>query len=41
MSAPEAPLERVTARAYKIPTEQPESDGTLEWDSTTLVIAHA
>jgi L-alanine-DL-glutamate epimerase-like enolase superfamily enzyme len=41
MSAPEAPLERVTARAYEIPTEQPESDGTLQWDSTTLVIAHA
>jgi L-alanine-DL-glutamate epimerase-like enolase superfamily enzyme len=41
MSAPEAPLERITARAYKIPTEQPESDGTLEWDSTTLVVVHA
>ena len=41
MSAPEAPLERITARAYKIPTEQPESDGTLEWDSTTLMVAHA
>ena len=37
----EAPLERITARAYKIPTEQPESDGTLEWDATTLVVAHA
>ena len=36
-----APLERVTARAYRIPTEQPESDGTLEWSSTTLVVAHA
>ena len=41
MSAPEAPLERITARAYRIPTEQPESDGTLEWDSTTLVVVHA
>jgi len=41
MSAPEAPLERITARAYRIPTEQPESDGTLAWDSTTLVVAHA
>lgn len=41
MSSPEAPLERITARAYKIPTEQPESDGTLEWDSTTLVVVHA
>ena len=24
--------------AYKIPTDQPESDGTLQWDSTTLVL---
>lgn len=35
------PIERVRARAYKIPTEAPESDGTLEWDSTTAVIAEA
>lgn len=37
----EAPLERVWARAYRIPTDQPESDGTIEWDSTTLVVAYA
>ncbi len=37
----EAPIERINARAYKIPTEQPESDGTLEWDATTLVVVHA
>lgn len=24
--------------AYKVPTDAPESDGTLEWDSTTLVL---
>ncbi len=24
--------------AYKIPTDRPESDGTLKWDSTTLVL---
>jgi len=24
--------------AFTIPTEEPESDGTLEWDSTTLVL---
>jgi L-alanine-DL-glutamate epimerase-like enolase superfamily enzyme len=24
--------------AYTIPTDQPESDGTLEWDSTTIVV---
>jgi hypothetical protein len=32
-------VERVSARAYTIPTDAPESDGTLEWDSTTLVLA--
>jgi L-alanine-DL-glutamate epimerase-like enolase superfamily enzyme len=37
----EAPLESISARAYRIPTEQPESDGTLEWDATTLVVVHA
>src|SRR5579872_5797987 len=33
-----AAIRRVTARAYKIPTDQPEADGTLQWDSTTLVL---
>ncbi len=33
-----APITRVTVSAYTIPTSEPESDGTLEWDSTTLVI---
>src|SRR3954468_747085 len=36
--AAEAAIERVTVSAYEIPTDQPESDGTLEWDSTTLVL---
>jgi L-alanine-DL-glutamate epimerase-like enolase superfamily enzyme len=31
---------RVRARAYKIPTDAPEADGTMAWDSTTLVTAH-
>ena len=26
------------ATAYTVPTERPESDGTFEWDSTTIVI---
>jgi L-alanine-DL-glutamate epimerase-like enolase superfamily enzyme len=29
----------VRAWALKIPTDGPESDGTLQWDSTTLVLA--
>ncbi|MBV9214412.1 MAG: mandelate racemase, partial [Actinobacteria bacterium] len=28
-------VERVSVSAFEIPTEEPESDGTLEWDSTT------
>lgn len=32
-------ISSVLARAYRIPTERPESDGTLQWDSTTLVLA--
>jgi L-alanine-DL-glutamate epimerase-like enolase superfamily enzyme len=41
MTSPAAvPIERVTVAAYTIPTEQPESDGTFEWDSTTIVIVH-
>ena len=26
--------------AYAIPTEEPESDGTFEWSTTTLVVVH-
>ncbi len=29
---------RAEAAAYRIPTDAPESDGTIEWDSTTLVV---
>ena len=31
-------IERVTASAYTVPTDEPESDGTLAWDSTTIVV---
>ena len=33
-----AAIERVQVAAFKIPTESPESDGTLAWDATTLVL---
>jgi L-alanine-DL-glutamate epimerase-like enolase superfamily enzyme len=33
----DASVEDVAATAYEIPTDRPESDGTLEWDSTTIV----
>jgi L-alanine-DL-glutamate epimerase-like enolase superfamily enzyme len=32
------PIERLEVSAYKVPTDKPESDGTLEWNSTTLVL---
>jgi L-alanine-DL-glutamate epimerase-like enolase superfamily enzyme len=31
-------VEDLRATAYTIPTDRPESDGTLEWDSTTIVV---
>jgi L-alanine-DL-glutamate epimerase-like enolase superfamily enzyme len=39
--AAEAAIERVAVSAFQIPTDQPESDGTHEWDSTTLVLVEA
>ena len=35
---PEAPVTSVEVRAAKIPTDAPESDGTLSWDHTTIVL---
>ncbi|SAK84342.1 mandelate racemase [Caballeronia fortuita] len=34
----EAPVEAIRARAYTIPTDRPEADGTFAWQSTTLVV---
>lgn len=34
-------IEAIDVAAYTIPTATPESDGTLEWSSTTLVAVHA
>ncbi|MGD2137228.1 MAG: enolase C-terminal domain-like protein [Gammaproteobacteria bacterium] len=31
-------IEQLEAAAYRIPTDAPEADGTLAWDSTTLVL---
>ncbi|MDI1480278.1 enolase C-terminal domain-like protein [Polyangium sp. y55x31] len=33
-----AAIEQVSVSAYRIPTDRPESDGTLEWDHTILVV---
>jgi L-alanine-DL-glutamate epimerase-like enolase superfamily enzyme len=36
-----ARVQRLDVNAYTIPTDEPESDGTLEWDSTTIVVVEA
>jgi L-alanine-DL-glutamate epimerase-like enolase superfamily enzyme len=36
-----AAVERSDVAAYTIPTDEPESDGTIEWDSTTIVVVEA
>lgn len=33
-----APITRVDTRVYRVPTDAPEADGTLEWTSTTMVL---
>jgi hypothetical protein len=37
-------IEKLGARAYRMPTDRPESDGTIKWDAkwdaTTIVIVH-
>jgi L-alanine-DL-glutamate epimerase-like enolase superfamily enzyme len=32
------PIDGVEVSVFEVPTDQPESDGTLEWSSTTLVL---
>jgi L-alanine-DL-glutamate epimerase-like enolase superfamily enzyme len=34
-------VERLAVSAYTVPTDEPESDGTLAWDETTIVVVHA
>src|SRR5438477_13176354 len=31
-------VEQVQVSVYRIPTDQPEADGTVSWDSTTVVL---
>lgn len=33
-------ISSVRAEAYTVPTDAPESDGTLAWDSTTILVVH-
>jgi L-alanine-DL-glutamate epimerase-like enolase superfamily enzyme len=39
MARLQVPIAAVDVAAYTIPTATPESDGTLEWQATTLVVA--
>ena len=41
MRPPSVPVEKIEARAYRIPTDRPEADGTYAWNATTLVVVHA
>lgn len=34
-------LEEISVAAYEVPTETPEADGTLDWESTTIVVVEA
>jgi L-alanine-DL-glutamate epimerase-like enolase superfamily enzyme len=37
----DVPITEVAVSAYLVPTDSPESDGTLEWHQTTLVLVEA
>ena len=41
VTLPHTAIDRIDAQAFRVPTDFPESDGTLEWSSTTLVLVHA
>jgi L-alanine-DL-glutamate epimerase-like enolase superfamily enzyme len=34
-------VSRIRVAAYTFPTDAPESDGTLTWDRTTIIVVHA
>ena len=34
-------IENIVVSCYTVPTETPESDGTLSWTETTLVLVEA
>jgi L-alanine-DL-glutamate epimerase-like enolase superfamily enzyme len=34
-------IHSLDVRAYRVPTEQPETDGTFAWDATTVVVVRA
>ncbi|HYZ81252.1 MAG TPA: enolase C-terminal domain-like protein, partial [Solirubrobacteraceae bacterium] len=40
VAPPTTPVQEIEVGAYTIPTDAPEADGTLAWDSTTIVVVH-
>src|SRR5919199_3952169 len=40
-TATDVAIERLEVSAYTVPTDSPESDGTLRWDSTTMILVEA
>ncbi len=38
LSSSTVPVDGLQVSVYRIPTDRPESDGTLQWDHTTLVL---
>ncbi len=40
-AAAKAGIEELEVGAFTIPTDAPEADGTLAWNSTTIVVVHA
>ncbi len=41
MADVDVPIEKITWSAYRIPTDQPEADGTYTWDATTMLLVRA
>jgi L-alanine-DL-glutamate epimerase-like enolase superfamily enzyme len=37
----DAPIESVSVGVYRVPTDVPEADGTIAWDSTTMIVVRA
>src|SRR5947209_14009982 len=37
----ECPIKNIEVSAYTVPTDFPEADGALEWNSTTIVLVEA
>jgi hypothetical protein len=35
------PIKQITVSSFTVPTDFPESDGTLKWDKTTMVLVEA